>query len=179
MDKQEQTLEIQFGRFALLQKELGRIAGLANHLPEMAGQALFYLTLEPEISVQDFSYLMDMRGQELDKLLYEMKDWGFINLTQNKDDRQKVIIRLTEAGVSAAVGCSVRQNLFTCLDKTEQDEMKKYLNRLVSWTGPFPGDGNPDTAEHEEEKAGRYAGYSGGGFPFSLFETFMPAALGL
>lgn len=99
------------------------------------GRVLSLLKMQPEISQKELSYLLDMRQQSLSELLAKLEQKGYITRTPSEDDRRTTIVKLTEAGRTAAEEADQKEmdlnGIFSCLSQEEQDNFGNYLDRIA------------------------------------------------
>jgi DNA-binding MarR family transcriptional regulator len=97
------------------------------------GRVLSILKLKTEITQKELGYLLDMRNQSLGELLNKLEKSGYITRIQSEEDKRTTIIKLTEAGTSAAEAADGREEkteLFDCLKDEEKAALYDYLERI-------------------------------------------------
>lgn len=97
------------------------------------GRVLSLLRIQPEISQKELAYLLDMRPQSLGELLGKLEKNGLITRTLSETDRRVMIVKLTPEGEKAAepAETNVWDDIFSCLDEDEKEQMSTYLKRLI------------------------------------------------
>lgn len=98
------------------------------------GRVLSLLKLTPEISQKELGDILDIRPQSLGELLAKLERSGYIIRTPSEADRRTMIIRLTEAGMSAVPDpekLPEPDDIFDCLQPEEQEALEGYLARLI------------------------------------------------
>lgn len=99
------------------------------------GRVLALLTMKPEITQRELTYLLGMSRQALAELLTKLERQGFIERTPSETDRRVVQVRLTEAGHRAADAAAAPGNeantLLDCLSDDEVAQFADYLGRII------------------------------------------------
>lgn len=106
------------------------------------GRVLSLLTLRPEISQKELSYLLDIRQQSLGELLVKLENKGYIVRTPSESDNRAIDIRLTESGASAIAEQGEDDlDLFQELTSEERITLSGYLERIITGMEERFGDG--------------------------------------
>ncbi len=98
------------------------------------GRVLKLLSMRPEISQKELTFLLDMRPQSLGELLTKLERSGYITREPSASDRRVMNIQLTEQGKEAAADVESKgsqDELFSCLNDEEQATLSGYLTRLI------------------------------------------------
>lgn len=99
------------------------------------GRVLALLSIQPEISQKELSYLLDMRQQSISELLLKLEQKSYITRTPSEEDRRTTIIRLTEDGKAASQQPKESQKGFNkvldVLTSQEQQTLSGYLERIT------------------------------------------------
>lgn len=107
------------------------------------GRVLAILKLKPEISQKELTYLLGTSRQALAELLAKLEKAGFITRTPSPEDPRAKIVKLTEAGATAAEAIetpnSEAEEVFDCLSAEEQATLSTLLERLIKrYEADFP-----------------------------------------
>lgn len=95
------------------------------------GRVLAALKLKSEISQRELAYLLDMKPQSLGELLAKLEKSGYIVRTPLESDKRVLMIKLTEAGMTASEQPSPFVDVFNCLKEDEQEQLAIYLERVI------------------------------------------------
>ena len=128
------------------------------------GRILAILKMQPEISVRDLSYLLDIRQQSLSELLGKLEKAGYITREASPEDHRSALIRLTEEG-RATTDFNEERNFFGCLSEEEQAQFGEILSKLIASLEEKVGP-EKEEEEHWQESARHRMGPEG-------FEAFM------
>ena len=128
------------------------------------GRILAILKMQPEISVRDLSYLLDIRQQSLSELLGKLEKAGYITREASPEDHRSALIRLTEEG-RATTEFREERDFFGCLSEEEQEQFGEILSKLIASLEERVG---PEKEEEElwQDRARHRMGPEG-------FEAFM------
>ncbi|MGG5343739.1 MarR family winged helix-turn-helix transcriptional regulator [Enterococcus sp. AZ192] len=133
---EEQTLMEEFLRLqAMMQRyfmKRRRDHGPFGNPHRGQGRVLNLLKLKPETTQKELSYLLDMRPQSLGELLGKLEKKGYIDREPLESDRRVMVIRLTEAGMTAADNSrSEEETIFDVLSEEEQASFKIIMDKLL------------------------------------------------
>lgn len=152
---------------------------MRNHSPmgfpySGQGRVLKLLKMKPEIAQKDLSEILGMRPQSIGELLSKLEKKGYITRTPSPDDKRVTIVHLTDKGRDAddfESEQSLSTDIFNCLTKEEQAQLKDYLNRIIKELMNESG----GTAEYPRHRARSFPDRSSGfGGMFNGPETGSP-----
>jgi DNA-binding MarR family transcriptional regulator len=114
--------------------------GAAMHSPFRGqGRILSLLKMEPEMSQKKLSFLLGTRPQSIGELLAKLEQNGLIVRKPSEEDRRSMTVQLTEKGKEEAVSEESlheyekkADEVFNCLTEEEQNNLKSYLERVIS-----------------------------------------------
>lgn len=95
------------------------------------GRVLAMLSLKPQISQKELSYLLDIRPQSLGELLGKLEKGGYLTRSPSETDRRVMEIELTEKGRQAAQRPESPDDLFQFFSEEEKETLGGYLTRLI------------------------------------------------
>lgn len=96
------------------------------------GRILALLKKTGPLSQKDIAYLLGLRPQSLGELLRKLEEGGFITREPLADDKRGRLVSLTEKGQDVEMPRSPVEDVFACLDETEQETLHEYLERICS-----------------------------------------------
>lgn len=100
------------------------------------GRVLALLKLQNEMSQKDLGYLLGIRNQSISELIAKLEKAGYVEKSQDEEDKRVVKVKLTEAGAQATSASEDKtqdlEDLFTCLTEAEQQQLKELLGRLIA-----------------------------------------------
>jgi DNA-binding MarR family transcriptional regulator len=139
----------------LLHKQQQRRHTKANPVSDPTkgqGRILAMLKLKDAISTKDLAFLLDVRVSSLNEMLYKMERGGYIMREADPADRRVMLVHLTDKGRDEQQSDSMTfTSILDCLSKDEQDELCRYLDRLI---GAFEAEMEPgDEDFYERMKA--------------------------
>lgn len=96
------------------------------------GRVLALLKIQPEISTKDLTYLLGIRQQSLNELLNRLEKGGYVERKPSETDKRVMMVYLTEKGKNVQQPEPEPQNIFTCLNESEQVAFGEYLERIIA-----------------------------------------------
>lgn len=96
------------------------------------GRVLALLKIQPEISTKDLTYLLGIRQQSLNELLNRLEKGGYVERRPSQTDKRVMMVYLTEKGKNVQQPEPEPQNIFTCLNESEQVAFGEYLERIIA-----------------------------------------------
>lgn len=135
--KEEQTLMEQYLRLQVMMQRYfmnrRRENGPFGNPHRGQGRVLKLLQLKPETTQKELSYLLDMRPQSLGELLGKLEKKGYITREPLESDRRVMVIKLTEAGTTAAETSQQEEDpIFNNLTMEEKESFSLILEKMTT-----------------------------------------------
>ena len=96
------------------------------------GRILTALQKMSGVNQRELAFILDIRPQSLGELLQKLEQNGYITRKIDENDKRSLIVELTEKGKNLKFQRPNYDNLFDCLNETEQNNMKHYLQLISS-----------------------------------------------
>lgn len=157
MKKDDITLIEQFITLSrMMMHRHHHMKGHHQHSPYRGqGRILSLLKMEPQMSQKKLSFLLGTRPQSIGELLAKLEQNGYITRKQSDEDKRSLNIELTEKGMQAAISdeslqeCEHKTNdLFSCLNEEEQQNLSNYLERVITSLQEEMMDDQEDFSQH-------------------------------
>jgi len=99
------------------------------------GRILFALWQGDGISIQELSNKTSLEKSTLTSMLDRLEKSGFVVRVPSKEDRRKILIKLTDKGklqdAYARIACEKIELLYNGFSEMERDEFEGYLRRIL------------------------------------------------
>ena len=101
------------------------------------GRILNILKENPELSRTELGEMLSMSRQNIAELLNKLENNGYITRSVSSQDRRKVVISLTEAGMQEAENSAIDKtpipDFLNCLSGEELNQFNEYLERMLKF----------------------------------------------
>ncbi len=158
-NREQELLELIIQIEMLTRREMmGRYHNSHSRMNSNRGQGriMAALRLKPEISQRELSYLLNMSKQGLAELLGKLEMAGYIDRSPSMEDGRVMMVRLTEQGKMAADEMQEKESksksIFACLEEEEQNNLKLYLEKMISNAQDQIPDGMKRRHHHRYER---------------------------
>lgn len=96
------------------------------------GRILALLKMQDNLSTKDLSYLLGIRVSSLNEQLAKLEKSGYITREASKTDKRIMLVKLTEKGKTEKHKKKDYSDIFNCLSDDEQNNLGRYLDRMVA-----------------------------------------------
>lgn len=95
------------------------------------GRILAALKHMSGINQRELAFVLDIRPQSLGELLQKLESNGYVVRKPSEEDKRSLIVSLTDKGKNLQFRRPSYDDLFSCLDESEQVKFQKLLNRVA------------------------------------------------